>query len=872
MSWRFAARLARREVRRRPGRTILVTLLVAIPVFGMTVGAIAVRTDSDSVAERYYRLYGAADLVIDSDSFGSRAEGPSESVVERSVTSRRIDGRIHPSDLEVASTWATVNEDPLDDALLAGRYQLIDGRVPRDGEVAISTELAERLEVGVGDHLVLRVPDLSAEVVGLVRAGYAFDAHVMVAPGFPFERAEPESILTTTWYDLEAGIDPWEEAAKIASGGAEAHAASFDFDAFLYGGEVGDNTAELAWGFVAGVIALAIVGIIICAAFATSARRQLVTLGQLSANGAETRLLRRMLALQGTVSGILGAVVGVGGALGALSVLRDLYERAIGHDPGPYVTRASDLIVIALTGAIAATVAAAIPARSVVRVPVLAALGGRRPLGRLPRRLVPLGLGLSGAGVALLVLVALAGREGAGEGNTPHALAAAAVVGGLLILAGVCCSSPVAVSLLTPLAARGGGTIRLAARSLARLRARSAAVVTAIAAAGIVATSAGTAIAMNPPRGNGDGQPRNEVIVSAYANCRYEVQACDDGTGTFDPPPLRGYVTPEHLDRVAAIVPGIELRPIRAGSFDPRPAGPNGYFTQTRVLLEVVTLDPPLIAEDWYLDRLNVSARDRETLEREGVLGSFEETVIVSFPAQDGDVKIEAPAAQGRSNQWPSVLIMTPEFARSRGFQSFDWRYLGIAPSDLSANQRDRLRALCCEYDESWRWDTTIPLPVPTNEVEIALEFRYESWQPSRALLDAIVVAVALLLVGLVIAIGLSLSAVESRDERDTLSVLGARPRSLRRLAAIKAAVLVVAGGLLAIPAGFVPTWLVFALSNRFDDAGQTETIFDQLAFPWTTALGLVVALPILVGLAAWTASAIAHRFRPVRVSTMAFD
>jgi len=31
-TWRFATRLARREVRRRPGRTLLVMLLVAIPV------------------------------------------------------------------------------------------------------------------------------------------------------------------------------------------------------------------------------------------------------------------------------------------------------------------------------------------------------------------------------------------------------------------------------------------------------------------------------------------------------------------------------------------------------------------------------------------------------------------------------------------------------------------------------------------------------------------------------------------------------------------------------------------------------------------------------------------------------------------------
>ena len=36
--WRLAARLARREVRRRPGRTVLVMLLVTVPVMAMALG------------------------------------------------------------------------------------------------------------------------------------------------------------------------------------------------------------------------------------------------------------------------------------------------------------------------------------------------------------------------------------------------------------------------------------------------------------------------------------------------------------------------------------------------------------------------------------------------------------------------------------------------------------------------------------------------------------------------------------------------------------------------------------------------------------------------------------------------------------------
>ena len=37
-SWRLAARLARREIRRRPWRTLLVILLIGVPVAGLVVG------------------------------------------------------------------------------------------------------------------------------------------------------------------------------------------------------------------------------------------------------------------------------------------------------------------------------------------------------------------------------------------------------------------------------------------------------------------------------------------------------------------------------------------------------------------------------------------------------------------------------------------------------------------------------------------------------------------------------------------------------------------------------------------------------------------------------------------------------------------
>ena len=62
--WCLASRLARREVRRRPGRTLLVVFLIAVPVFGMTVGSVLVHSHADAdPAMRWWRP--GTDIVVE---------------------------------------------------------------------------------------------------------------------------------------------------------------------------------------------------------------------------------------------------------------------------------------------------------------------------------------------------------------------------------------------------------------------------------------------------------------------------------------------------------------------------------------------------------------------------------------------------------------------------------------------------------------------------------------------------------------------------------------------------------------------------------------------------------------------------------------
>jgi putative ABC transport system permease protein len=122
----------------------------------------------------------------------------------------------------------------------------------------------------------------------------------------------------------------------------------------------------------------------------------------------------------------------------------------------------------------------------------------------------------------------------------------------------------------------------------------------------------------------------------------------------------------------------------------------------------------------------------------------------------------------------------------------------------------------------------------------------------------AVIVGGALMLSLLVVAIGLALSAVEGRDERDTFSVVGAKPSTMRRLTASRAAVISLVGIVLGVPLGFIPVWVVDSITTS-----PYETYDVPVTFPWLVVATLAVVIPLLAAGGAWAASGVAHRFRP---------
>lgn len=883
-SWRFASRLARREVRRRPGRTVLAALLIAIPVSAMTIGSVLARTNADDWSADFQRDYGDTDIVLNGWGFSSvevTAEAadraltplPSGSDVRQYLWTGTSITSVEP--YEDNTVWfVQFGNLSFDDPGAAAGIAIVEGRAPTDGEVLLGRDIAKRLRVGVGDELTLARPSGTWRVAGLgeVRSNYFSDP--LIIPGFDTARFSADYGAPMTLIDLpdDTPIDTIRRLAAERSGITRYDDPWYDPTQLRTG---------MAWGFVGGVLALVAVGIIVAAAFATSARRQLVTIGQLSSNGASEPAVRRTLALQGTWTGVVGAVVGIGVGLALLPVTRSiLAHQFVRHEIRAFRFSVVDIVIIAATAIVAATVAAGVPARSAARVPVMAALAGRRPAGAPAKWLVPTGLALAAGGLGLVAIAALGAKND--QGSSTNVWALLVVIGVTSLVFGTCCAAPLVVARVGAMGHRTSLSWRMALRSLARARSRSAAVVAAIAVAvgGATAVAAIAEVALTsetccPPNLPADALVVVDVPVLAAESDAGELvdyQAFTDRE-----------IGADVMSPLESLVPDAEVFPYEIATFDPAPFDPNDDYNWP---------GGPLIATPALLDLLGLSSADRATLAEVGALQPLgvegypayystvsdepyvidDEQLSADYRAEGGTINVPYelaadPIEYGGSGE----LLMTEEAARAAGFDVVRTGVIIRAGSALTPAQLDGISAL-----QQRLYGTPIdaflePGDPPRTEASYQtgtlddryVEIRYEDprWSSSNTrdlwLARLLIVGVALALSLLVVAIGLSLAAAEGRDERDTFAVVGARPSSMRRQAAARAAVLSLVGIGLGIPLGYVPTWVVDRVVH---DPGVYSP---PVSFPRLVVATLVIVIPAVAAAGAWAGSGIGQRFRP---------
>ena len=205
---RAAARVARRELRRRPATTALVIVLVALPVALMVLGVALARTEPlpGVAADQAAVGNGQASLATplpeaESAEAAIRAAAPEVEIAEVLASN----GSLAPVDGPERST--TVLGGDFTDPIIRDRYLVTAGNLPSTpGELVLSPRLAEAWDVEVGDHLDLPEIATSGPVVGIAHTVGWRGSSELLTGAFP--ALAPDTVAAQLFIDQPGGLAP----------------------------------------------------------------------------------------------------------------------------------------------------------------------------------------------------------------------------------------------------------------------------------------------------------------------------------------------------------------------------------------------------------------------------------------------------------------------------------------------------------------------------------------------------------------------------------------------------------------------------------------------------------------------------------------
>jgi len=328
---------------------------------------------------------------------------------------------------------------------------LVSGRYPAGpGQVAVTDGVASAFNLKIGDRW--RQGGVTRQVTGIVQNPESLlDEFALVAPG---QVTAPTQV--TVLFNAH-GVSPDSLGPNVQSR-----------QSALASNPLNPETIVLALATV-GMLLIALVAV---GGFTVLAQRRLRSLGMLGALGATDQNIRLVVRANGVLVGVAGALAGTVLGLAAWLAYRPHLESSAHHLIGTFQL---PWIVIgpAIGLAVVATYfAASRPARSVTRVPIVAALSGRpAPPKQVHRSAVP--------GVVLFVIAAaLLSYSGKSNGNGGGALEL--ILGIVLLIVAIILLAPFCLVILGRLGRHAPIAIRLALRDLARYRARSGSALSAI--------------------------------------------------------------------------------------------------------------------------------------------------------------------------------------------------------------------------------------------------------------------------------------------------------------------------------------------------------------------------------------------------------
>ena len=437
---RWAWRMFRREWRQQ----LLVLALIVVALAATVVGA-AVATDTPPPAGAGFgtaqdmATYPAPDPHLASQIAALEHRFGRVDVIENQTVA--IPGSINTYDLRAQDPNGPFGQPML--SLVAGHYP------SGPGQVAVTEGVASTFNLRIGD--LWHQGGTSRQVTGIVQNPQSLlDEFALVVPG---QVSAPTQV--TILFDA-----PGVTAASLGPNFQSRQSAAAS-------NPLNPETIVLGLATV-GMLLIALVAV---GGFTVLAQRRLRSLGMLGALGATDRNVRLVVRINGVLVGVVGAVVGAVLGLAIWLAYRPHLESSAHHLIGVFQLP-WNVVGPAMALAVVATYfAASRPARSITRLPIVAALSGRpAPPKQVHRSAVP--------GVILFVvaaaLLSYSGKSANGGGAPELVFGLVALIVAIILLAPFCLMVLSSFSRWAPIAAR------LALRDLARYRARSGSALAAI--------------------------------------------------------------------------------------------------------------------------------------------------------------------------------------------------------------------------------------------------------------------------------------------------------------------------------------------------------------------------------------------------------
>jgi len=375
----------------------------------------------------------------------------------------------------------TAFEGTVWDRSLAGHFDLTHGRAPRtDSEILVSTTGLSRFGVTLGGTVHVRAPlERDLTVVGILedRKLPASQALLFGRPGAFFPTGGPTRAAQTDFYLIDHVLY-WSQVKELNSHGFTALSREVLLNPPPPGEGIVDYNRSafesvLPYATILAAFAMFEIVLLAGAAFAVNARQQQRTLAIVASIGANRSTLFAVLSSTGIVlgltGGVLGTLLGIGGAAGFMAVTNDGSSTQY---PGFHLNSAIlATIVIFATGI--GWISSLTAAAAWSKLDVVGALrGARRPPATSRRRplagtiILALGLLCTLAGGIALVAILAAGHTTQGKAGAVGITLI--IIGPLLAQIGLALCGPIILRIIARAASRSGLAARLATRDAAR--------------------------------------------------------------------------------------------------------------------------------------------------------------------------------------------------------------------------------------------------------------------------------------------------------------------------------------------------------------------------------------------------------------------